>query len=382
VSIEIFIYKKEVSEIMNTLLVVNDMPESQCDNTNMQSDKSVKESNPKRFDLEMIEGWSMLDLSICIVSYNTNDLLRQCLESIYRTIKGISFEIFVVDNASTDGTVDMIKNNFPDVQLIANKKNIGFAAANNQAINDSKGRYTLLLNPDTVVLNTTLDKLVEFMDSHPEAGVVGPQILNSDRTFQFSYDEGMSLEFFFRVLIFNRFISLFTFLIPIKKIKNYFTNSRDMESPTKIKEVGRVRGCCLLVRHEVIDQIGLMDEQFFMYAEEVDWEYRMKSAGWKIYFYPFAQIIHYWGASTTQNKQVFDLIYWQSSYKYIRKHYGNYAVLLVRFMAFINAIFRTINLVWKRISNRIDRRKFQCQVILSWKIVWLNPNKSLGEKVC
>ena len=106
----------------------------------------------------------------------------------------------------------------------------------------------------------------------------------------------------------------------------------------------------------------------------------MKNTGWKIYFYPFAQIIHYWGASTTPNKQLFNLIQWQSNYKYIRKHYGNYATFVVRFMAFINAIFKTVSIVGKRILNKIDKEEFQHQVILSWKIVWLNINKSLGEK--
>jgi len=326
-------------------------------------------------------GKFMLDLSICVVSYSTKDLLKQCLESIYRETKGISFEIFIVDNASIDGSVEMVKNNFPNVNLIKNKKNLGFASASNQAIKDSKGRYILLLNPDTVILNSSLNKLVKFMDSHSEAGVVGPQILNPNRTFQFSYDEGISLKIFFNIFILSNLLPLFKILlIPIKKVKHYFRKSQGMEHHLKIKEVGRIRGCCLLVRQEVIEQVGLMDEQFFMYCEEVDWEYRMKNAGWKIYFYPFARIIHYWGASTAPNKQQFNLIQWQSNYKYIRKHYGNYATLAVRFMAFINAIFKTVSLAVKRILNKIEKEEFQRQIILSWKIVWLNPNKRLGEK--
>lgn len=323
----------------------------------------------------------MLDLSICIVSYNTKDLLKQCLESIYKEIKGTSFEIFVVDNASIDGTVNMIKNNFPDVKLTANKKNLGFAAANNQVMKDSKGRYALLLNPDTVVLNSSLDKLVQFMDSHPEAGVVGPQILNPDRTFQFSYDDGISLWLFFRGFVINNFLSLFSLLAPVRKIKNYFTNSQDIKHLQKIKEVGRVRGCCLLIRKEAINQVGLMDEQFFMYCEEVDWEYRIKNAGWKIYFYPFAEVVHHWGASTKQDKEKFNLIQWQSNYKYIKKHYGTSGVLLLRCMVLIDVIFRTINLVWKRILNKIQKKEFQRQLLLSWKVVWLNANKTLKEKL-
>ena len=323
----------------------------------------------------------MFDLSISIVSYNTKGLLKQCLQSIYRETKSVSFEIIVVDNASIDGTVDMVKSNFPDVNLITNKKNLGFAVANNQVMKNSKSKYILLLNPDTVVLNSSLDNLVKFMDSHPEAGVVGPQILNPDWTFQFSYDEGISLKLFFNSFILNKFLSLFKILlIPINKIRYYFIKSQEIEHCLKIIEVGRIRGCCLLVRQEVINQVGLMDEQFFMYCEEVDWEYRMKNAGWKIYFYPFAQIIHYWGASTKSNKQQFNLIQWQSNYKYIRKHYGNYATLIVRFMAFISAIFKTFYIVVKRILNKINKKEFQRQLILSWKIVWLNPNKRFIKK--
>ena len=296
----------------------------------------------------------MLDLSISIVSYNTKDLLRQCLESIYSETKGISFEILAVDNASIDGSVDAIRNNFPNVKLIVNKKNVGFAAANNQAIKDSKGRFILLLNPDTVILDSALDKLVEFMDSHPEAGVVGPQILNPDRTLQFSYDNGISLGLFFRGLVIRHFSRLLRVLPLVGRHKNYSINSKCLEHPPKIKEVVRVRGCCLLVRKEVINQVGLMDEQFFMYCEEVDWEYRMKKAGWKIYFYPFAQIIHYWGASSKQHAEKCHQIHNQSNYKYIRKHYGIPGAVLLKCMKLIDRCFRLADSLKRRVVEGLN----------------------------
>lgn len=295
----------------------------------------------------------MFDVSICIVSYNTRDLLKQCLDSIYSETKEISFEIFAVDNASSDGTVEMLKDHFPNVQLIANKKNLGFATANNQAIKYSKGRYVLLLNPDTLILDSALVKLVEFMDSHQEAGVVGPQILNPDRTFQFSYDDGISLGLFFRGLVISNFSRLLGLLAPVKKHRSYSKNSKGVENPPKIKEVVRVRGCCLLVRKEVVSKVGLMDEQFFMYCEEVDWEYRMKKAGWKIYFYPFAQIIHYWGASSKQNAEKCRQIQHRSNYKYIRKHCGIHGAVLLRCMEWIDRSFKLAGSLKRRLEKGI-----------------------------
>ncbi len=318
----------------------------------------------------------MIDLSISIVSYNTKDLLKQCMDSIYRETKGISFEIFVIDNASVDGTVGMIQSSFPGVKLIVNNENIGFAAANNQALKESTGRYIVLLNPDTIILDSALDKLVEFMDSYPEAGVVGPQILNPDKTFQFSYDDGISLKRYFRALILNNFSSLLYSLIPpfLKKFNRGYRNcsvsSQDMQDVLRIKEVGRVRGCCFLVRHDVIDHVGLIDERFFLYAEEVDWAYRIRKTGWKVYFFPFAYIIHYWGQSTNQAKDFSFATKRKSTYKYLRKYYGNYAVFLLRCMLLVDAVFYTGRLL-KLWVKRMPIKEAKHQLKLRWKVVWI-----------
>jgi len=317
----------------------------------------------------------MIDLSICIVSYNTKDLLKQCIGSIYREMKSTSFEIFVVDNASIDGTVDMVKDSFPNVLIIGNEKNLGFATANNQAIKKSRGRYILLLNPDTVILDAALDKLVGFMELHPEVGAVGPQLIYPDGTFQFSYDDGISLKGFFRMLITNNFLSILSFFSPIKNLRN-----RRIQHSLKIKEVGRVRGCCLLVRQSCLTKVGLMDEHFFMYCEEVDWEFRIKNAGWKICFFPFARVIHYWGASTKQNKEQFNFIQFQSNYKYFRKHYGNVGVFVFRCMLFVNFVIKTLYLFKKIILYKINWVEFQRQLLLSWKILWLTPDKNFNKK--
>lgn len=317
----------------------------------------------------------MIDLSISIVSYNTKDLLKQCIESIYKETKDISFKIFVVDNASDDGTVEMVRSSFPSAKLIANKDNRGFAAANNQAIKESKGRYIVLLNPDTVILDSALDKLVSFMDGHPEAAVVGPQILNPDKTFQFSYDDGISLKRYFRALILNNFSSLLYSPIPpffkdfYRKHRSRSINYQGIKPTLKIREVGRVRGCCFLVRRDTIDQVGLIDEQFFLYAEEVDWAYRIRKTGWKVYFFPFAYIIHYWGQSTIQVKDFSLITHHKSNYKYFRKHYGNYAVFLLRCMLLASAIFHTASLLKGLLLKKLTLEEVKHQLKLPWKAV-------------
>ena len=324
------------------------------------------------------EGKVMLDLSISIVSYNTRDLLKQCLESIHNETRDITFETFVVDNASTDETVEIIRRDFPSVKLIANRENRGFAAANKKAIKESKGRYVVLLNPDTVILDSCLDRLVNFMDSHFEAGVVGPQILNPDGTRQFSYDQGISLKSNFkaRLLIIPRFV-----LGPLKRFKIHFTTSKGTQSVPDIKEVGRVRGCCFLARRDAIDQVGLMDERFFLYCEEVDWAYRMRKAGWKIYFYPFAYIIHNWGQSTIQVADWSFITHHKSDYKYFKKHYGNYAVFLARGMFLIDAVFGSLKLSKDLLLARISQKEAKHRFKLYWKVVWIRyeDNQDAGN---
>lgn len=329
----------------------------------------------------------MIDLSISIVSYNTRHLLKQCIESIYKETKDISFEIFVIDNASDDGTVGMVQSDFPNVKLIANKENRGFAAANNQAIKESTGRYIVLLNPDTVILDSALDKLVSFMNSHPEAGVVGPQILNPDKTLQFSYDDGISLKGYFKSLVLNNFLFLLYSLIPsflkrfYRQHRNCSVSSRSARRPSEVKEVGRVRGCCFLVRRNVIGHVGLMDERFFLYCEEVDWAYRIRKSGWKIYFFPSANIIHYWGQSTTQMKDFSFITHHKSDYRYFKKHYGSYAVFLARCMFLADAISHSLGLLKNLALAKTAPKEAKHQFKLYWQVVWIRykDNEDAGN---
>lgn len=236
-------------------------------------------------------GKKSLDLSIIIVNYNTRELLKACLRSVFAETDGLDFEVFVVDNSSSDGSAKMVKNLFPRVHLIQNSRNLGFAEANNQAILKSQGRYVLLLNPDTVILSKALAKLVWFMDIHPDAGAAGCMLLNPGGSIQYSMRNFPTFlnqlsECFFLHRLFPR-VAFFGEMVC------------DLERYEQTRIVDWVSGAALIVRKEAISQIGLLDESFFLYSEEKDWCYRAWQVGWKIYYYPEAQFIHHHGESGT-----------------------------------------------------------------------------------
>ena len=223
-----------------------------------------------------------MDLSVIIVNWNTKDLLAQCLQSVYETAAShsdcnLSFETVVVDNASTDGSPEMVRAHFPQVRLIENQQNEGFARANNRAIRATHGRYFLLLNSDTVVLPGSLGAMVHFADQHPEAGIVGCKLLNADGSLQPSWAQFPT---FWSELMGRNF-----------RRRRPLVDGRGYE-------VDWVGGACLLVRQKAVQTVGLLDEDYFMYSEETDWCYRFSRAGWAVLFNPTAQIVHLGGASS------------------------------------------------------------------------------------
>ncbi len=233
-----------------------------------------------------------IDVSIIIVNWNTRDILRNCLTSVFQQTHGMDFEVIVIDNASSDGSVQMVKSEFPQVILVENTENRGFAAANNQGMRIAKGRYILLLNSDTIVLDGAIQKTVAFADQHPQAAVVGCKVLNPDHSLQPTC-------FMFPSLL-NLFLSA-SYLYKIFPHSRFFGRERmSWWNRDNVREVDVVTGCFMLVRRKVIEQVGLMDEDFFMYAEETDWCFRFKQAGWQNLFYPDAQIIHLGGQSSKQ----------------------------------------------------------------------------------
>ena len=255
-------------------------------------------------------------LSIIIVSWKVKDLLQKCLVSLQAERRALDFEVWVVDNHSQDGTVEMVQAEFSWVKLIASQDNNGFAKGNNLAIQQivSSSDYIFLLNPDTEVKPGALHTLVQFMDDHPEAGAVGPKLLNPDGSLQPSCKSFPTVS----TLVFN---SLFLDVL-FSKSKIFGRYEMSWWLHDDIREVDQPMGAALLVRQAVIDQIGLMDEQFYMFFDEVDWCYRIKQAGYSVYFTPEAEIIHH-GGQSIKSAEMRMSVHWHRSLKrFFQKHYG------------------------------------------------------------
>ena len=297
----------------------------------------------------------MTDVSIIIVSWNTREILHNCLKSIYEQTRAIRFEVILVDNASTDSSQEMVRLEFPQVTIIANNVNRGFAGANNQGIAIANGRYVLLLNPDTVVLDDAIAKTVAFADLHHDVAVVGCKVLNPDGSLQRSC-------FMFHSLL-NMFLAV-TYLYKLFP-KNRFFGRQEMTwwDYEDVREVDTINGCFMLIRREAIENVGTMDERFFMYGEETDWCYRFKKAGWKIMFSPEGEIIHLGGQSTAQRAGEMVIQLRLSILQFIGKHYSR----LTFYMAcLLTVIFFAVRLpVWCFIglinSSKRKRSFTQCK---------------------
>lgn len=266
----------------------------------------------------------MIDLSISIVNWNVKELLKKCLNSILENKDNLNIEIFVVDNNSKDGSQDMVKKDFPQVKLIENKSNVGYAAANNKALKFSKGKYILLLNPDTEIKPKAIRNMIDFMESNPRAGAIGPKLLNPDGTLQRSCVSFPTLE----TALYN---ALFLdALLPKSKIFGKY--NMGYWNHNDLREVDQPMGAALMVRKKTIDQIGLMDEYNLFWFDEVDWCHEIKKHGWKIYYFPDAQVLHHKGQSFKKWKSPKEI--WKSNYLwrsarnyFFRKRYGPLSVL-------------------------------------------------------
>ena len=241
----------------------------------------------------------MVDVSVIIVAWNVRQLLHDCLKSVYQKTRDIDFEVIYVDNASQDGSVQMVKEQFAEVRIIENDKNEGFIKANNQGIEIAQGRYVLLLNSDTILLDNAVAKTVRFADANPDAAVFGCKVLNPDRTIQrtcFMYPS-----------VLNMFLAA-TYLYKIFPKSRFFGREHmTWWGFDEAREVETICGCFSLVRKEAIDQVGPMDERYFVYGDDPDWCYRFKKAGWKVMFTPDGRIIHYGGQTTSQKARAFRL---------------------------------------------------------------------------
>lgn len=308
-----------------------------------------------------------MDLSVLILNMNNKDLLEACLKSIYGdTTKKISFEVIVVDNGSVDDSVDMVKKKFSKVVLIENKENRGFSGGNNQAMKKSKGRYVLLLNNDTEVLPGTFEKMVEFMDKHSGAGGLGCKVFNPDRSLQISccaFPPPVSK--WLKDIFLNR-------LFPHNKVTS--KHKIDAEAHKRVHDVDYVIGACLLVRREAMEQVGLIDEQFFIFAEEIDWCYRIRKAGWKIYYIPNEGIIHYVGLTTRHHKsrevkERFRLMALRNMFIFYKKNYGVISMVTFKIVTLLRLLTSFLKLIIKYILKRDPEVGFE--ILIVWKSLGL-----------
>lgn len=253
------------------------------------------------------------DVSIIIVNWNTKQITCDCIDSIYDQTNNLDFEVIVVDNGSTDGSTEAVEKEFPNVTLIKNNENLGFAKANNIGIQASTGRYLCLINSDVIVLDNCIGGLVKFMDSDPSIGMAGPRSLNPDHTLQYSCFHFPTVwNNFSQALGLNKLFPKSAFFS--EQIMKYWPH--DCE-----RRVDALNGCFWVVRRKAIDEVGLLDEDFFFYGEDIDWCKRFHQADWDVVFYPGAEAIHFGGASSSNAPIRFYLEMQKADLRYWRKHH-------------------------------------------------------------
>ncbi len=266
-----------------------------------------------------------MKLSVIIVNYNVQHFLEQCLHSVLNAGTKVSTEIFVVDNNSVDGSVAMVKEKFPSVHLIENKKNTGFSHANNQAIKISRGEYVLLLNPDTVVEEDTFEKIISFMDAHPEAGGLGVKMLDGKGKFLPESKRGLPTP----TVAFFKIFGIAALFPKSKLFGKYHLGYLDKD---QTHEVDILSGAFMLMRKSVLDKVGLLDETFFMYGEDIDLSYRIILGGYKNYYFPETRIIHYKGESTKKSSVNYVFVFYKAMVIFAQKHFSQHNAKLFSFL--------------------------------------------------
>ncbi len=266
-----------------------------------------------------------IDVSIVIVNWKVKDLVRQCLASLYGAMQDCPFEIIVIDNNSGDGSCEMIRREFPDVRLISNAENLGFARANNQGIAISRGRYILLLNPDTIVIGKCIPEMAALLDRNRKTGAVGPKIRYPDGTIQYTCARTLPN-------LLTGFLDLSG--LAYKFPKGRITGSWQMGywDHNDERNVDAISGACMMVRRETIDRIGLLDENYFMYGEDIDWCRRIRRDGWEIRYFPKAEITHFSGRSSRLYANIVMEDY-RSMHRFLKSKDGFMIALLYRLLA-------------------------------------------------
>ena len=287
---------------------------------NTAMDTSVSESGETRNPDDRLPV-----ISFCIVNWNTRDLIDQCLASIERFAGEVRHETIIVDNASSDGSADLVESKYPRVHLIRNDENVGFGRGNNQALRASTGEFCFLINSDTQILSGTPEAFVSFMECHPDAGIATGMVFTE-------LSQTKMLISFVSTFPTPRSVFLSDF-VGLTGLKRFFPDSRLVKSctwtghnPEREQEVANVTGACMFVRRSAMDEVGLFDESFFMYMEETDWCFRFRQAGWKILYTPVPRIVHLGeGSSRLRNDR--DRLYYKSIIHFFEKHYGRASAL-------------------------------------------------------
>jgi GT2 family glycosyltransferase len=281
----------------------------------------------------------MKGLGVCILTRSSKDVVIECLNSLYEQTSGIDMDIVVVDNDSQDGTTDEIRRNFPSVKLILNSENLGYSRAVNQGLKTLDARYYVLLNPDTIILDRALLSLIQFMDENPQAGICVPKVLNSDGSLQYQCRRGEARPW----EVFAYFLGLARLFPKDPRFTGYLLNHIDNDV---INEVKAVSGSCMMIRDEVIEQIGYLDELYFAYQEDTDYCFQARKAGWKVYYVPLARVIHLGGKGGSGLNPYFGVYQWHRSYYlYYRKNLaGDYPFWFHPFYYFVMLVKLTINL--------------------------------------
>jgi GT2 family glycosyltransferase len=297
-----------------------------------------------------------MDLSVCIVNWNTKEFLDTCIHSIITNTHGIDYEVIVVDNNSSDDSLEMLKAKYSWCRTIINKNNVGFAKANNQALDVAQGRYVIFLNPDTELITNAFYTMVKFLDTNKQYGAVGCKLLNADGTIQFTCARTFPTPF-------NQFchFAMLTRLFP----KSSFFSNEDMEywDHNDSRDIDVISGACCMGRHDILKQLGGFDENIFMYSEDVDLCHRIKKMNWKIYYLAEEKIIHYAGAASSQRSDLYfvPILLRKGHLYFIKKHYGSLQAFCYRTVVFFGTSMRLIVLIMifliACIANRNNKQK-------------------------
>jgi GT2 family glycosyltransferase len=287
-----------------------------------------------------------MKLSIVIVNYNVRYFLEQCLHSVQNACKGLEAEVFVVDNSSVDGSVKMVRDKFPEVILLENKENAGFSVANNQAMKAAAGEYILLLNPDTLVEDDTLRKVVSFMDEHPDAGGLGVKMIDGKGKFLPESKRGLPTP----LVSFYKIFGLSSLFPKSRVFGQYHLGYMDKD---QVHVIDVLAGAFMLLRKSVLDSIGLLDESFFMYGEDIDLSYRITQAGFRNYYYPGARIIHYKGESTKKSSLNYVFMFYNAMIIFARKHFSKQNARSFSIMIHCAIYLRAFFSILTRFAERI-----------------------------